>query len=111
AYSGAKDPQKAAADNIEAKLKKLGIDMTHLIAPDLEHKFPPEWQAKADVHWSEYAHHGRDDYPPQLRFTTYTMKYASSACLLIMELDRHYHQAAVEADSHDGGCDRAALNV
>ncbi len=33
AYSGENDPQKAAADNIEAQLKKLKIDtMTHLIA-------------------------------------------------------------------------------
>jgi dienelactone hydrolase len=111
AYSGAKDPQKAAADNIEARLKKLGIDMTHIIAPDLEHKFPPEWQAKADVHWSEYAHHGRDDYPRQVRFTTYTMKYASCAWVEIMGLERHYQQAAVEADRHDSGFNLATQNV
>ncbi len=111
AYSGAKDPQKLAADNIEAKLKKLGIDMTHIIAPDLEHKFPPEWQAKADLHWSEYAHHGRDDYPRQVRFTTYTMKYASCAWVEIMGLERHYQQATVEGDRHDGGYNLTTQNI
>ena len=40
AYSGEKDPQKAAADNIEAALKafKEPLRFTHLVAPGLEHQ-------------------------------------------------------------------------
>lgn len=111
AYSGAKDPQMQAAVNIEDRLKKLGIDMTHLVAPDLEHKFPPEWQAKADAIWSQHAHHGRDDYPREIRFTTYTMKYSRCAWLEIMGLERHYRQAAVEGTRHDDGFELTTRNI
>ncbi|MCI0680736.1 MAG: hypothetical protein L0Y71_01415 [Gemmataceae bacterium] len=111
AYSGAKDPQMQAAVNIEERLKKLGIDMTHLVAPDLEHKFPPEWQAKADAVWSEHAHHGRDEYPREVRFTTYTMKYSRCAWLDIMGLERHYQRATVEGARHDDGFELTTQNV
>ena len=111
AYSGAKDPQMQAAVNIEQRLKKLDIDMTHLVAPELEHKFPPEWQAKAEEHYRQHADHGRDDYPRQVRFTTYTMKYASCAWLEIMGLGRHYQEASVHGDRHEGGFDLTTKNV
>src|SRR5262249_25135904 len=51
AYAGSKDPQLQAARNIEAALKAhkdLPVNFQILIAPDLEHKFPPEWQKKAE---------------------------------------------------------------
>src|SRR4029077_17101026 len=53
AYSGSKDPQKKAADNIEARLKVLGLSMTHFIAPDLEHQFPVAWQKKAEAFYAK----------------------------------------------------------
>ena len=57
AYSGEKDPQKAAADNIESALKgfKEPLRFTHLVAPGLEHQMPPEWQAKAEAEYRKYA--------------------------------------------------------
>ncbi|MGL6096198.1 MAG: hypothetical protein ACRC7O_10435, partial [Fimbriiglobus sp.] len=56
AYSGAKDPQKAAADNIEAALKDFQepLRFTHLVAPGLEHQMPPEWMAKAQAEYAKY---------------------------------------------------------
>lgn len=111
AYSGGKDPQMQAAVNIEERLKKMGIDMTHLVAADVEHKFPPEWQAKADAVWSQHAHHGRDEYPREVRYTTYTMKYSRCAWLEIMGLERHYQQTVVEGARHDGGFDLTTQNV
>jgi predicted esterase len=111
AYSGAKDPQMKAAVNIEERLKKLGIDMTHLVAPDLEHKFPPEWQAKADARWSQHAHHGREEYPREIQFTTYTMKYSRCAWVEIMGLERHYQQATVQATRQDDGFELTTQNI
>jgi predicted esterase len=48
AYSGDRDKQMQAAVNIENKLKGTNLSITHLVAPGLEHQFPPEWQAKAE---------------------------------------------------------------
>ena len=53
AYSGEVDKQKAAADGIEQALKGLPgpFRLTHLVAPGLEHKQPPEWVPSATPSW------------------------------------------------------------
>jgi len=53
AYSGEKDAQKAAADNIEKALKGFQEPHTfkHLVAPGLEHQQPAEWLAKCDAEY------------------------------------------------------------
>lgn len=99
AYGGTKDPQLQASLNIEAKLKPLGIPMTHLIAQDLAHTFPPEWQKKAEA---EYARHagpgkGRTEYPERVHFVTYTLRYPTCAWVDILNLQRHYDRTLVDA--------------
>ena len=51
AYSGEKDAQKAAADNIERLLKgfKEPAKFSHLIAPGLKHEQPKDWQDKVEA--------------------------------------------------------------
>jgi pimeloyl-ACP methyl ester carboxylesterase len=111
AYSGALDKQKAAADNIERLLGKHNLSMTHLIAPDLEHKFPPEWQAKADAHWSKHAARGLTEYPPRVRFVTYTMKYPGCTWAEILGMQRHYEKASIDATRDENGFAVATQNV
>jgi hypothetical protein len=111
AYSGAKDPQKKAADTIEARLKELGLSMTHHVAPGLEHQFPPEWQKKAEVLYAKYADQGRPEYPAEVRFVTYTLKYPSCHWVEILGLDRHYQQTLVEAQRIDNGFAVKTSNV
>ncbi len=105
AYSGEKDPQKAAADNIEAKLKELKINtMTHLIAPGLVHMFPAEWQKKAEVEFAKYAAPKKEgtDSPKKIRFVTYTLKFGFCGWIELMELEQHYKQARVEGSFENG---------
>jgi predicted esterase len=111
AYSGADDKQKAAADNIEARLKALGIPMTHLVAPGLAHQFPPEWQKKAEAEYAKYLEKGRPEYPKKVRFVTYTLKYATCDWVGLMALERHYDQASVEAEAHEDGFNVKTANV
>jgi dienelactone hydrolase len=99
AYSGEKDKQIAAVRNIEAKLKPLGIPVTHLIAPGLEHQFPPEWQKKAEEEYAKYASKGKNEYPKKIHFVTYTLKYPECEWVEILGLDRHYTRTLVEAES------------
>jgi dienelactone hydrolase len=98
AYSGDQDPQMQAARNIEARLKPLGIPMTHLVAPGLAHRFPPEWKQKAEAEYARYAAKGRDEHPTRIRFVTYTLKYPKCYWVQLLGLDRHYERAAVEAE-------------
>lgn len=105
AYGGSKDPQLQAARNIEDRLKPLGLSMTHLISPGLAHSFPPEWQKKAEAEYAKFAgpEKGRAEYPPRIRFVTYTLRYPSCAWVEILGLNRHYERARVEAEKTDSG--------
>ncbi len=103
AYSGGKDPQKAAADNIEARLKELGIPMTHIVAPDLPNQFPAEWLKKAEAEYAKYISKGRAEYPKKVRFVTYTLRYPNCDWVSLMALDRHYERASVDAELVDEG--------
>jgi len=111
AYSGADDPQKLAADNMEARLKQLGIPMTHLVAPGLGHKFPTEWRKKAEALYAKYADKAKDEYPPKIRFVTYTMRYSTAYWLEILGLDKHFQRAAVEAERTDAGFTVKTANI
>ena len=111
AYSGSDDPQKAAADNVEKRVKSLGLSMTHLIAPGLKHQFPPEWQKKADVLWSQFADKGRPEYPAEVRFVTYTLKYNHCDWVEIISLDRHYDKTLVTAKKTSEGFEATTKNV
>jgi hypothetical protein len=98
AYSGERDPQKAAADNIEARLKafKEPVRFTHLVAPGLEHRMPPEWQAKAEAEYEK--HLGPKQAPDRIHFVTYTTRYPGDWRPVCVEaLDRHYDRAVVDA--------------
>lgn len=95
AYSGGNDPQKAAADNVEAALKRFGrpVPFTHLIAPGLEHKQPPEWVAKCDA---EIAKHLPRPDTDRVRFVTYTSRYGDAGWVHIEALDREYEKAVID---------------
>ncbi len=111
AYSGEKDEQKAAADHIEARLKSLGLSMTHLVAPGLKHEFPAEWKKKAEAEYAKYVVKGRDEYPRKVRFMTYTLKYSTCDWVTLMALDRHYERAAVAAELTESGFRVKTSNV
>lgn len=97
AYSGEKDKQKAAADNIEAALKnfKEPHSFTHLVAPGLEHKQPPEWLAKLET---EYQKHLKPDRsaPDHIRFVTYTAAHGWCGAVRITP-EKQYERAVVDA--------------
>ena len=113
AYSGADDPQKAAADNIEKRLHALGLttQMTHLIAPKTKHAFPPEYFKNADALWAEHATKGRPKYPAEVRFTTWTLKYPSCEWIDILRLHRHYSETKVLARYADKRYEIDTANV
>ncbi len=100
AYSGEKDAQKKAADNIENALKgfKEPLRFTHLVAPGLEHQMPPEWQAKAEAEYRKYADKGRDPLPRRRRFVTYTPQFPKAdEFLYVTRLERQYEKAVIDA--------------
>lgn len=98
AYSGEKDPQKKAADNIENALKgfKEKVSFTHLVAPGLEHQMPKEWQDKAEAEFKKHLA-GERKFPERARFVTYTTRYADFGHGDIEALDRHYERTVIDS--------------
>lgn len=98
AYSGEKDPQKAAADTIIEALRDfpLPLRLTHLVAPGLQHQMPPEWQAKAQAEYRRYLQQPEAAAGEHLRFVTWTTRYHRCAGLEILALQHHYEKAVVD---------------
>jgi predicted esterase len=111
AYAGADDKQLQAAQNIQAKLKPLGIPMTLLVAPGLGHRFPPEWQKKAEEEYAKHLAKGKPEYPKRVHFVTYTLKYPSCFWVNLLALERHYQRSLVEAEQADAGFTVKTENV
>lgn len=113
AYAGDKDPQLQAARNIQAKLQPKKIPMTLLIGKDLEHKFPPPEQLRAETEYTRYAApgKGRAEYRNQIHFTTYTLKYPGSDWVEILGLQQHYQLAQVDATRLEHGFAVTTKNV
>jgi hypothetical protein len=103
AYSGEKDAQKKAADNIENALKnfKEPHKFTHLVAPGLEHQMPKEWQDKAEAEYRKYVEKGRDP-NGRVRFVTYTPQFGDFGWFAVEALDRQYEKAVVDGTSGNG---------
>ncbi len=112
AYSGSLDPQKAAADNIEKALKgfELPLRFTHLVAPGLEHKMPPEWAAKAEVEYGKYANAPRK-LGEHTRFVTYTSKFDDLGIGTIYALEKEYVKSIVEIKSTSDKIEMSTTNI
>jgi hypothetical protein len=95
AYSGELDIQKQAADVMESALKKLGIDLTHIIGPQTKHAIHPESLNEIESRLASLSRRGRDRVPHDVRLTTYTLKYNRSYWITIDGLGEHWVQARV----------------
>jgi hypothetical protein len=114
AYSGEVDAQKAAADNIEKRLKELKIDsMTHMVAPGLAHSFPADWQKKVLVELDKYAGPGRGRavYAERIRFITYSLANSRCGWLTIEQMENNYSEARVEGVNKGGKLEVKTKNV
>lgn len=113
AYSGEKDAQKKAADNIENALKgfKEKVNFTHLIAPGLEHQMPKDWQEKAETEYRKYADKGRERSEEHVHFVTYTPRYPGTRSVKIRQLERQYEKAVIDYQSGPAGGRVQTTNV
>lgn len=98
AYSGEKDAQRRAADNIENALKafKEPHVFKHVVAPGLEHAQPKEWLEKLEAEYRPHVAKGSSDGAGRIRFVTYTPKYWQCGWVGVRALERTYERAVVD---------------
>lgn len=97
-YSGERDRQKQAADVMQVALAEHGIDMTHIIGPDTDHKLHPASKLEIESRLASLAAAHSNRYPTSLEFTTYTLSHHRMHWVDIQGLVRHWEPATVSAE-------------
>lgn len=97
AYSGEIDPQKQSADIMEDAMAKEGLKLERLIGPQTAHKYHPDSKAALAARLDTIAAHGRNLKPTEEHFTTYTLRYASSGRIRILEQEQPWERTDVHA--------------
>ncbi len=112
AYSGEIDPQKQAATMMERALEPEGLRLTHIIGPNTAHKYHPDSKPIISRLVDANAARGRDPFPKQVRFTTWTLSYNRMKWVVIDALDKHWERARLDAEvTNDSTLDVKAVNV
>ncbi|WP_339674382.1 prolyl oligopeptidase family serine peptidase [uncultured Gimesia sp.] len=97
AYSGEIDRQKQAADVMEQALKKVGIDMVHIIGPDTAHKIHPDSKVIIEEKMDSLARVGRQRVPATIHLVAYTLKYNRMAWVTLDAMEEEWTQAQIDA--------------
>ena len=103
AYSGEIDNQKQAADVMAREMKKVGLELTHIIGPKTGHSYEKAAKIEVNKQIDEIVAKGRDTAPRAMKFVTYTLKYNKCDWFTIVGLEKHWEQARVEAELKPNG--------
>jgi dienelactone hydrolase len=101
AYSGELDRQIQAAQVMARELKREGVELTHLIGPQTEHKYHPDTKLELDRRIDSIVARGRDPLPRTIKFTTWTLRYNQMRWVTVDALAQHWEQARIEAEIKD----------
>ncbi|AWM42073.1 Prolyl oligopeptidase family protein [Gemmata obscuriglobus] len=102
AYSGEIDSQKQAADVMAREMKKVGLDLKHVIGPKTGHSY--EKGAKEEVNRliDAAVEKGLPKERPEIKFTTYTLRYNRCGWAAVEGLEKHWAAAQVTGTLKDG---------
>lgn len=98
AYSGEIDKQIQAAQVMARELKAEGIELTHIIGPQTEHKYHPDSIKEISRRIDSIVAVGRNPLPRRVKFTTWTLRYNRMAWVVVDALDQHWERARVDAE-------------
>lgn len=97
AYSGELDSQKQAADVMAEALKAEGINLVHIIGPKTKHAYHPDSKREVERRLASLAERGRQRFPAEVTFVTYTLRYNRMHWVAIDGLGEHWKRARVQA--------------
>ncbi|RLS35796.1 MAG: hypothetical protein DWH78_09750 [Planctomycetota bacterium] len=97
AYSGENDSQKQAADVMEKALAEHGIKLRHVIGKGMGHKYDAESKSILTRSVQEIAAIGRVKVPPDIQFSTHTLRYNEMHWVRLESLEQHWQPASVFA--------------
>ncbi len=98
AYSGEKDRQKQAADVMAAAFESRGMQLTHIIGPDTEHRIHAQSKIEIEEFLSDALQQGKPAVPREIDLTTYTLRYHQLGWLSIEGLEQHWAESRVRGE-------------
>jgi pimeloyl-ACP methyl ester carboxylesterase len=84
-------------------MAREGLQMVNLISPGTGHVIDPVTHREQMRRIGEFAAHGLDPAPRQLRFVTWTLKYNRCHWLELLALKEHYERAEIAASVTEDG--------
>jgi pimeloyl-ACP methyl ester carboxylesterase len=102
AYSGADDRQKQAADVMAREMKKVGLELAHVIGPKTGHSYEANAKAEVNKRIDAIVEKGRDPWPKEFKFTTHTLRYNAGPGVTVDGLGKHWERALVEGTRDKG---------
>lgn len=111
AYSGADDRQKQAADVMAREMKKVGLDLDHVIGPKTGHIYEKGAKAVVNQKIDAIAAKGKPPVPGEIKFTTYTLRYNQCGWVELHGLKKHWEPAKVEGKLAGGVATLTTENV
>jgi hypothetical protein len=98
AYNGDKDGQKQAADVMAANMEKEGLVLSRVTGLNIGHAYTPEAIVQVGEMMDALADKGRVQYPREVRFVTWTLKYNRMRWVVVDGLEKHWERAQVNAE-------------
>ena len=95
AYSGENDGQKQAADVMAREMKKVGLELTHIIGPKTGHSYEKAAKEEVNKRIDAFVEKGRPANPAEIKFTTYTLRYNRCGWVTVEQLSQHWKPATV----------------
>ena len=112
AYNGDQDPQGQAADIMARNMSEYGMTLARIYGLGVGHKYTPEAKEEIAARVDAIAAKGRNPWPRQIRFETWTLKYNHMRWVTVDAMDREYERARVEANiENDHTVQVKTLNV
>ncbi len=104
AYSGEKDNQKQAADVMAREMKKLGMELTHIIGPGAGHNYEKAAKEEVNKRIDAFAENGLPNSADrkEIKFVTYTLRYNQCGWIEVLGLKEHWSAGTIQATQNRG---------
>jgi len=97
AYNGDQDPQRQAADVMARNMEAEGMTLSRVWGLNMGHGYTPAAKVEISAKIDPIAEKGRTEFPREIRFTTWTLKYNRMRWVVVDGLEKHWDRARVDA--------------
>lgn len=111
AYSGEIDRQKQAADVMAREMKKVDLELTHIIGPKTGHSYEKGAKLEVEKRIDAFAAKGKEAFPKEVKFVTHTLRYNQCGPFEILQLVKHWEPATLNAKFGDEVAEIQTTNI